>query len=188
MCPPPPASSRSLSFVVLVARGGLVSAAVGMSAEAMVNATLDFMSEGELLYIATDEEHAEFFAPFRERWADQNRRAAVPTCRPTDRMCDFYTDSPTCSFTEFPHVCFSRLFENGGLTKTDVLYLTGMLTDIRTDQFAEFPTYRTINRPICRISSRPFFSPFLERWSDQTDVRTDLPTDAYAVQLTEIPT
>ena len=42
--------------------------AVGMSAEAMVNATLDYLSEGELLYIATDEEHSEFFAPFRERW------------------------------------------------------------------------------------------------------------------------
>ena len=45
--------------------------AVGMSAEAMVNATLDYLSEGELLYIATDEEHSEFFAPFRERWTDR---------------------------------------------------------------------------------------------------------------------
>ncbi|CAN0338701.1 unnamed protein product, partial [Hapterophycus canaliculatus] len=39
-----------------------------MSAEAMVNATLGYLREGELLYIATDEEKAEFFEPFRERY------------------------------------------------------------------------------------------------------------------------
>lgn len=42
-------------------------AAVGMSAEAMVNATVGYLEPGELLYIATDENHADFFKPFRER-------------------------------------------------------------------------------------------------------------------------
>ena len=44
-----------------------VNEAVGMSAEAMVNATTGYLSEGETLYIATDEEEAQFFEPFRER-------------------------------------------------------------------------------------------------------------------------
>lgn len=43
------------------------SSAVGMSAEAMVNATMGYLAPGELLYIATDEAHAEFFDPFRAR-------------------------------------------------------------------------------------------------------------------------
>lgn len=38
-----------------------------MSAEAMVNATTGYLDEGELVYIATDEAHPEFFEPFRER-------------------------------------------------------------------------------------------------------------------------
>lgn len=38
-----------------------------MSAEAMVNATTGYLGEGELLYIATDEDHPDFFEPFRER-------------------------------------------------------------------------------------------------------------------------
>ncbi|CAM9169748.1 unnamed protein product [Scytosiphon promiscuus] len=46
----------------------LTQEAVGMSAEAMVNATLGYLREGELLYIATDEDKAEFFEPFRERY------------------------------------------------------------------------------------------------------------------------
>lgn len=39
-----------------------------MSAEAMVNATTGYLDDGELLYIATDEEHPDFFEPFRERY------------------------------------------------------------------------------------------------------------------------
>ncbi|CAM9677058.1 unnamed protein product [Ascophyllum nodosum] len=46
----------------------LTQEAVGMSAEAMVNATTGYLSEGETLYIATDEEEAQFFEPFRERY------------------------------------------------------------------------------------------------------------------------
>lgn len=33
----------------------------------MVNATLGYLREGELLYIATDEDDGGFFEPFRER-------------------------------------------------------------------------------------------------------------------------
>lgn len=34
----------------------------------MVNATLGYLAPGELLYIATDEAHGDFFDPFRERY------------------------------------------------------------------------------------------------------------------------
>ncbi|CBJ26099.1 GDP-fucose protein O-fucosyltransferase, family GT65 [Ectocarpus siliculosus] len=46
----------------------LTQEAVGMSAEAMVNSTLGYLREGELVYIATDEENYDFFEPFRERF------------------------------------------------------------------------------------------------------------------------
>lgn len=39
-----------------------------MSPEAMVNATTGHLRQGELLYVATDEEDANFLVPFRDRY------------------------------------------------------------------------------------------------------------------------